>query len=118
MNLVDVVSTKPPGMDLGKWVSQYIKGVYSRHTEYLKTASEKGNPLQPESVEWLNDAKLLADEIYESPIQVDFVAQGMVGRLRSLNVPREAVVLRDLARKSSAAGRMNHNLATAWRLGE
>lgn len=116
MTLVDVVRTKPTGMDLGKWVSQYVKGIYARHTDYLKSASELGNPLQPESVQWLNEMKLLADEIHESPIQVDFIAQGMVGRLRALNVPRESVVLRDLARKSSAAHAMNNNLTTAWRV--
>jgi hypothetical protein len=116
MNLEQFLSTKPREMDAGKYLSLHIKGLYSRHTQYLQTASETNNPLQPDSVQWLLDTQAFMREVQDSNIHPDSVATVMLGRLLSLNVPRECVVLRDLARKSNGKTASN-NLVTAWSVG-
>jgi hypothetical protein len=114
MRLDDLISSCPPGVDLQKYVTAHLKGVYRQHVEFLRTASEKDNPLQPDAVAWLNEAQQLALDIKSKGIRIDAVADGYVGRLAAMNVPRETIVMRDMARKSGAVLRQD-NRATVWR---
>jgi hypothetical protein len=114
MTLDDLINGCPPGVDLQVYVTAHLKGLYRQHLDFLRTASERENPLQPDAVAWLNDAKQLALDIREKGIRIDPVADGYVGRLAALNVPKETTVLRQMARKSSPSISQD-NRSTAWR---
>lgn len=95
MTLDDLIKSCPHGVDLGKYLTAHIKGLYRSHIGHMITASDRDNPLQPDAVQWLNEAKQLATEIRTRGIPLDSV-DGFLGRLALMNVPREVVLARQM----------------------
>lgn len=114
MTFKQLLASCPPEADINKFLEGHIKGMYKGHLSYLRLAHDKGNPLQPDAVEWLLEAKELATAILDSNITLNHFLGNQLAILARLNVSREMIIQREQAKVTARAAAHN-NHATVWR---